>query len=214
LIWIKDIVSLWSETSMPGTSPGDTVKIPLQITFSNMTPSEAIRARIEELAAKLDRFHARIMSCRVVVRAPNRRQRTGRLYHVNIDLKLPGHEIAINRDPPQDHSHEDVYVAIRDAFNALVRRIEDATRERRGDIKTHIEQPSGQIVRIFPQEDYGFIEDKVGGEIYFHANAVHNNGFSKLKIGTKVRYQAEPGDKGFQATIVKPIGGSRPSAGR
>jgi ribosomal subunit interface protein len=207
LTWIKDIAPLWSETSMPGTSPGDTVKIPLQFTFSNMTPSDAVRARVEELAAKLDRFQARIMSCRVVVRAPNVGER-GRLYHVSIDLKLPGHEIAINRHPPQDHSHEDIYVAIRDAFNALARRIEDATRERRGDIKTHMEQPSGQIVRIFPEGDYGFIDDKAAGEIYFHANAVHNNGFSKLKIGTNVRYQAELGDNGLQATIVKPISGS------
>jgi len=186
--------------------------MPLQITFSNMTPSDAIRERIEELAARLDRFHDRIMSCRVVVRAPNRRQRSGRLYHVSIDLTLPGHEIAINRDPPRDQSHEDVYVAIRDAFNALVRRIEDATRERRGDVKTHTEQPSGEVVRIFPEKDYGFIEDKAAGEIYFHANAVHNNGFRKLKVGARVRYQAEPGDHGLQATIVKPIGGARLAA--
>jgi len=185
------------------------MKIPLQVSFSNMTKSDAIQARIEELAGKLDRFHDRIMSCRVVVKAPNRRQRTGRLYHVSIDLKLPGHEIAINRDPPQDHSHEDVYVAIRDAFNALTRRIEDASRERRGDIKTHTETPSGQVVRIFPDEQYGFIEDKAAGEIYFHANSVPNNGFGKLKVGTKVHYQSELGDKGPQATIVKPIASSR-----
>jgi ribosomal subunit interface protein len=177
-----------------------------------MTPSDAVRARIEELAARLDRFHQRIMSCRVVVSAPNRSQRSGKLYHVSIDLKLPGREIAINRDPPQDHSHEDVYVAIRDAFDALVRRIEDASRERRGDTKTHTGQPSGAVVRLFPEENYGFLEDPEAGEVYFHANSVANNGFRKLKVGTKVRYQAETGDKGLQATIVKPVGGSRTSA--
>lgn len=190
------------------------MKIPLQITFSNMTPSDAVRGRIEELATKLSRFHDRIMSCRVVVRAPNRGQRSGRLYHVSIDLKLPGHEIAINRDPPQDRTHEDIYVAIRDAFNALVRRIEDTTRERRGDIKTHTEPPSGQVVRIFPEEDYGFIEDSTAGEIYFHANAVHNDGFRRLKVGTRVRYQAEAGDNGLRATVVKPIGRPRLAAHR
>ena len=129
------------------------MQVPLQISFSNMDASDAVRARVEELAAKLDRFHDRIMSCRVVVRAPNRRQHKGRLFHVSIDLKVPGHEIVINRDPPQHHSHEDVYVAIRDAFDALVRQIEDATRERRGDIKTHGEEPSGQVVRLFPKEE-------------------------------------------------------------
>lgn len=188
------------------------MNIPLQITFSNMTPSDAVRARVEELAAKLDRFHERIMSCRVVVRAPNRRQRSGKLYHVSIDLKLPGREIAINRDPPQDQSHQDVYVAIRDAFEALVRRIEDVSRERRGDIKTHTAQPSAAVVRIFPEESYGFLADPEAGEVYFHANSVANKGFGRLKVGSKVRYQAELGDKGLQASIVKPIGGSRRAA--
>jgi len=188
------------------------MKIPIQISFSNMTPSDAVRARIEELAARLDRFHDRIMSCRVVVSAPNRRQRSGRLYHVSIDLKLPGHEIAINRDPPQHQAHEDVYVAIRDAFEALVRRIEDVSRQRRGDIKAHEEEPSGEVVRLFPDESYGFIEDKAAGEIYFHAHSVPNDGFHKLKVGSKVHYRAEPGDKGLQATVVKPFGKSRSSA--
>lgn len=181
------------------------MKIPLQISFSNMTPSDAVRARIEELAAKLDRFHERIMSCRVVVSAPNRRQRSGRLYHVSIDLKLPGHEIAINRDSALNQAHEDVYVAIRDAFEALVRRIEDVSRQQRGDIKTHDEAPIGEVIRLFPDKKYGFIEDKAAGEIYFHAHSVANDGFRKLKVGTKVHYSAEPGDKGLHATVVKPL---------
>lgn len=185
------------------------MKIPLQITFSNMTHSDAVRERIEELATRLDRFHERIMSCRVVVRAPNRRQGPAKLYHVSIDLKLPGREIAINRDPPQDQSHRDVYVAIRDAFSALVRQIEDSARKRRGDVKTHGAKPAGAVVKLFPGENYGFLADPEAGEIYFHANSVPNDGFRKLKVGSKVRYQAEPGDNGLQATVVEPIGRPR-----
>lgn len=180
------------------------MKIPLQVSFSNMTPSDAVRERIEELASRLDRFHDRIISCRVVVRAPNRRQRKGKLYHVNIDLKLPGHEIVINRNPPEDQAHADVYVAIRDAFEALTRKIEDVTRQQRGDIKTHEVEPHGRISRLFPEDGYGFIEDEDSGEIYFHAKAVANDAFSKLKVGSTVRFRAEPGDKGLQATIVRP----------
>jgi ribosomal subunit interface protein len=183
--------------------------IPLQITISNMTPSDAVRSRIEKLVARLDRFHERIMSCRVVVRAPNHRQRSGRLYHVRIDLALPGREIAINRDPPQDRSHEDVHVAIRDAFNALLRQVEDAARERRGDIKTHVVQACGSVVELLPEENYGFLDGPEAGEIYFHANSVPNNGFRRLTVGSKVHYHADTGDKGLQATFVKPIGGSR-----
>lgn len=179
------------------------MKIPLQISFSNMTPSDAVRARVEELAARLDRFHERIMSCRVVVSAAGRHQRSGRLYHVSIDLKLPGREIAINRDSPLDHAHEDVYVAIRDAFGALVRRLEDVSRQRRGDVKTHEEEPSARVVRLFPEQEYGFIEDETVGEIYFHAHSVADDGFRKLKVGSRVRYHAEAGEKGLQASVVK-----------
>ncbi len=182
------------------------MQVPIQISFSNMDASDAVRARIEELAAKLDRFHDRIISCRVVVRAPNRRQHKGKLYHVSIDVNVPGREIVINREAPQHQAHQDVYVAIRDAFEALVRQLEDTARQRRGDVKSHEAEPSGEVVKLFPKEGYGFLEDKTVGEIYFHANSVPNDGFKKLKLGALVRYQAEPGEKGLQATVVKPVG--------
>lgn len=183
--------------------------IPLQISFSNMTASDTIRARIEELASRLGRFHERIVSCRVVVSAQNRHQRKGRLYKVSIDLKLPGSEIAVNRSPAEDHAHEDVYVAIRDAFEALTRRLEDVARQSRGDVKTHGEEPLGRVVRLFPDKHYGFLESDDVGEVYFHANSVVDGGFEKLSVGGKVHYQATAGEKGLQATIVKPVGAAK-----
>lgn len=178
--------------------------VPVQITFRNMPPSAAVRARIHTQAEKLERLHGRMMSCRVVVRAPHRHQRKGKLYHVSIDAKVPGTEIAVNRDPGAHHAHEDVYVAIRDAFHALARRLEDTARERRGDVKTHEAEPHGQIARMFP--DYGFIRGSNGDEVYFHANSVQNNGFAHLQIGDEVRYNSEIGEKGLQATVVKRAG--------
>lgn len=149
------------------------------------------------------------MSCRVVVRAPHRHQRKGRLYHVSVDLKVPGHEIAVTRDPPQHHAHQDIYVAIRDAFDAAIRRLEDGVRRRRGDVKEHDDAPHGRIARIFPNEKYGFIDANNGDEIYFHANSVPNNGFERLKNGQEVRYHAEFGEKGLRATVVKRAGKHR-----
>lgn len=178
--------------------------IPLQITLRNMDASDAVRTRIEEHAEKLAQLTNRLMSCRIVVEAPHRRQHQGKLYHVSIDAKVPGAEIAVNRDPGEHHAHEDVYVAVRDAFNALARRLEDVARTRRGDTKTHETEPHGKIVRIFP--DYGFIESSAGDEIYFHANSVVNNGFSRLQVGDEIRYVAEIGEKGLQASVVKPSG--------
>jgi ribosome-associated translation inhibitor RaiA len=84
------------------------MQVPLQITFHDIDPSEAIEARIQERAAKLEEFCDRITSCRVVVEAPHRRNHKGRLYSVRIDLTLPGAEIVVNREPQLNHAHEDV----------------------------------------------------------------------------------------------------------
>lgn len=113
--------------------------LPLQITFRDMPASDAVRARIVKRVDELAQFHPRIMSCRVVVRAPHRHQHKGKLYSVRIDLKVPCREIVINRTPVARQAHQDIYVAIRDAFDALDRRLEDTARRRRGDVKSHAE---------------------------------------------------------------------------
>lgn len=113
------------------------MQFPLEISFRNMDPSPAVEARIREKAAKLERFHDRIIACTVVVEAPHRHQHKGKLYSVHIDISVPGKDLVVDRAKPLDHSHEDVYVAVRDAFNAAGRRLEDYTRRMRGDVKTH-----------------------------------------------------------------------------
>lgn len=95
----------------------------LQVTFRGMDPSEFVTARIREATTKLEEIESRLTGCHVTVEARHRHHHKGQIYHVNIDLTLPGAEIAVSREPEQDHSHEDVYVAIRDAFDAARRRI-------------------------------------------------------------------------------------------
>ena len=51
--------------------------------------------------------------------------------------RLQGNELVVDRDPTQDHSHEDPYVALRDAFDAMERRLESFTHRRRGEVKSH-----------------------------------------------------------------------------
>ncbi len=104
---------------------------PLQITFKGMSTSSAVETRIRELTEKLSRHHNRITGCHVVVEAPSRSHNKGTTFAVRIDLVIPGHEIVVTRDHGTDHSHEDVYVALRDAFNAADRQVEDYERRRR-----------------------------------------------------------------------------------
>lgn len=107
------------------------MQFPLEISFRNMDPSPAVEARIREKAAKLERFHDRIIGCTVVVEAPHRSQHKGKLYSVRLDISVPGKDIVVDRAKPVDHAHEDVYVAVRDAFSAATRRLEDQVRKRR-----------------------------------------------------------------------------------
>lgn len=178
------------------------IKIPLQLTFRNMPPSEAVEAHIREKAAKLDLFCDRIMSCRVIVEAPHRRHHKGKLYHVRIDMTAPGGELQVNREPTKHSSHEDVYVAIRDAFDAARRKLQDYTRRQRGAVKLHEALPHARVVRLFPEEGFGFLEVADGREIYFHRNSVLDSGFDRLEIGTEVHFVEEQGEKGPQASTV------------
>lgn len=98
---------------------------PLQITFRDVDHSPAIEDRIREYAAKLLTTNRPITSCRVVVESQNRRHHKGNLFHVRVDLAVPGAKLVASRDSHKAHQHEDVYVAIRDAFDAARRQLKE-----------------------------------------------------------------------------------------
>lgn len=108
------------------------MQTPLQITIRDVEHSEALEARIRDKAAKLEEFFDRIVSCRVVVEMPHKHHHQGKHFNVRIDIGVPGNEIVVNRD-----HDEDVYVALRDAFDAAKRQIEDYSRKIHGDVKKH-----------------------------------------------------------------------------
>lgn len=115
--------------------------LPLQITFRGMAPSDAIAEDIRERAAKLDEFYDRVTSCRVVVEVPHRHHHQGKLFHVRVEVVVPGRELVVSRAPEEHHAHEDVHVAIRDAIDAAARQLADYVRERRGQTKHHEPRP-------------------------------------------------------------------------
>ena len=206
------------------------MKIPLQITFRNMPPSEAIENNVREKAAKLDSLYDGIMSCRIIIEAPHRHHHKGKAYQVSIDMTVPGGALVVNRAPkrldaaktprpeelendlteshePSKHgAHEDPYVAIRDAFNAAARKLQDHARRKRGKVKLHEPAAVARVIRLFPIEDYGFLRTPDGRELYFHKNTVLARGFDRLEVGTEVFFAEEPGEKGPQASMVRVIG--------
>lgn len=97
-----------------------------EITFHGVEKSEAIEARVREKIDWLEGHFSRITHCRVVIEAPHRRGTKGTIYHVKVEVSLPGHApVVVGNDRELNHAHEDIYVAIRDSFNAARRRLDD-----------------------------------------------------------------------------------------
>ena len=103
-----------------------------------------------------------------------------------------------------DRTHTHAQVVLREAFDIARRRLQDHGRRRRGDVKTHQERPHGRVVRIGPEE--GWLATPDGHEVYFHANAVLDDAFSRLDVGSVVTFVEEQGEKGPQASTVRLLG--------
>jgi ribosome-associated translation inhibitor RaiA len=186
------------------------VQIPLRITFRDMPSSEVVEARVRDHAAALERFHQKITGCHVVVEA-HHRHRQGQLYHVSVHLVLPEGEIAVTRDPAEHHAHEDVLVAVRDAFDAVERRLEDRVHRLRGVVKHHEPTAYGTVAQLFA--DHGFTRSAPDGQgIYFHRNGVVDGKFKQLQSGMEVRFALHEGEgeQGEQASTVTIAGKHHP----
>jgi ribosome-associated translation inhibitor RaiA/cold shock CspA family protein len=181
------------------------MKLTPEITFRGLPSSEALAADIQKKIDKLDRFFEHIMSCRVVIEAGHKHHHKGNLYHVRIALGVPGRELVVSRDPEKHQAHEDPYVAVRDAFDAARRQLEDYARQIRGDIKRHEPPDVGRVVELVPALDYGRIETPGGRSIYFHRNSLVNADFGQLVEGDEMRFAEEQGIDGPQASTVHRI---------
>lgn len=108
------------------------MKTELHVLFRGMEHSDAVEASARKFVTKLEEVATDIMACRVSIALEQKHQHQGRPYGVRIDVTLPGHELASNRV-----HHEDVYIALRDAFEAMRRQISRVVQRRRGEVKHH-----------------------------------------------------------------------------
>lgn len=173
------------------------MQIPLQASFRGMPHSDAVAAHIREKAAELEWFHDRITSCHVTVEELGKRQQQGRQSRVRVDVRVPGKEIVTNL-----HHHENVYAALRDAFDSARRQLEEVARQKRDDVKTHEIHTHGKVTRLFADEGYGFIEMPDGEEPYFSRDNVVHPDFETLEPGTGVQFLEEMAAEGPQAKRV------------
>lgn len=115
------------------------MKLPLQVTFRDMAPLPSLEGEIRQRAAKLEQFIPDLLSCHVVVEASANRHHQGHVYAVKIDVRVPGDEIFAG----ERQAHEQIEIAVREAFDAMTRRLEDYVRRRRGQVKHH--EPSPRV---------------------------------------------------------------------
>lgn len=183
------------------------MQTPLEIAFQNSEPSDAVRSEIEKQAKRLEKFSDRITSCHVTVVVPQTRHRCGDLFKISLRIAMPGHQdVIVTKTHGDAPGHEHVVVAVKDAFSAAQRQIEDCMREMRGQVKPHEAEDHGRVTKFIAGEDCGFIETADGREIYFHRDSVLDDAFDALRVGSEVRFVEEMGDKGAQASTVRIIG--------
>jgi len=194
--------------------------VPVQITFRNLNGSPKLEELIHSEASKLENFYDRISSCRVVVEKPQRAT-SGKLFHVRIDLGLPRGELVVKHAPTLHGALQDTQTersrkeaesvllyktperAIREAFSQMKRQLQDYRRRQEGAVKSLTRKDEGLVNAILPTEGYGFLETADGRQVYFNQASVLDGHFDRLRVGSKVRFVEEQGEKGPQASTVK-----------
>lgn len=176
------------------------MQVPIEIATRNIRMTEALDELIRERAAALERFYPRLVRCHVTLEGPSGHHKTGGPFDVRLELRVPGKEIVVSRQPG-----DDLTVAVRDAFDAARRQLQAFAEKQRGETKTHDGSPEGLVARLFGDRGYGFIVTADGREVYFHRNSVLGAGFDALSEGTRVRFAEELGADGPQASTVSVV---------
>ena len=121
---------------------------------------------------------------------------------VRITCEARGREIVAARTRP------DIGQALNEALDAFERELRKL-RDRRAERRPGSEHPApperGVVDEVLADEDHGFILTDSGERVYFHRNALHGGlAFEALEEGQRVALQIEGGEKGPQASVVRP----------
>jgi cold shock CspA family protein/ribosome-associated translation inhibitor RaiA len=179
--------------------------VPLELSFRQVRKSDQLEELIRERAAKLDKFHSRMTSCRVAVEKPHVHQRSGSPYRVRIEVRVPpGHDLVVEERPKEHGMHDSLERVLIDAFQAMERQLKELAERQRMEVKHH-DVPIAFVVRLFRDNGYGFLKTPEGREIYFQRAATLGHDWQRLEIGTQVRFDETMGEMGPQATTVQII---------
>lgn len=117
------------------------MSFPIQVTFRHMLPSRMFEERIRELAGKLQKFSTRITRCHVLVEKTHQRSVQRGLFDVHVSVCVPGNVIIVRRSHVADPDHSNAWIALRDAFDATKRSLQDYEKAARGHRHLTSEHP-------------------------------------------------------------------------
>lgn len=102
-----------------------------RVVFHNVEQTEALSQAVQKRIDKLERYCDQIITGRVVLDSPHNNHHKGKVYSVGLEIHTPAKEVRVNQDQHDNHAHEDLYVAIRDAFNAAERQLKSIDKKHR-----------------------------------------------------------------------------------
>lgn len=188
------------------------MQIQPEIKFHGVDRSPWVETYIGERVQRLERFAEGITSCHVTLTQEQASHTKGNRYSVMVEVRLPpNNDLAVRKMKDIRDMPAQLPALINLAFGAIERQLKKAAALRREErLRADGEQPHGMVEKLFA-EGYGFIrtvdDDR---QYYFHRNSVLHDDFDRLAVGTEVRFSAEEGDKGPQASSVQIV--SKPGA--
>ena len=178
-----------------------------EIIFNAVDRSPWIEDYVADRLYKLERFAQGITRCHVTLRQEQGSHRKGNVYSVTVEVRIPPqHDLVATKQKEIVDMPTQLPAVINAAFGAIERQVKRTAALRRNEQKApvHDGQMHAIVEKIFAGDGYGFLRTVDDNrEIYFHRNAVLHDDFERLAVGTEVRFSAEEGDEGPQATTVQ-----------
>lgn len=186
---------------------------PLQLSFKNIEGSEAMKAMVRDRVGRLDRLYPNLIGCRVVIEAPHRSAQGARPpLGVSVEAEIPGKPKIVVKDIEERRNPRDQAAVVNRSFDVVERKLDEACSIVQGEVKAHeAAGETGTISRLFPDRNYGFVEAKQAGSLYFTRNAVVDGRFDELTTGMMVHLTLATGEgpMGPQASSIRLLGADR-----
>jgi len=203
------------------------MQLPPEIIYQGITVTTDIDSMVRKQITRLEKVCNHIISLHVAVEKEQKRHQIGNPFRVRLEIRIPpNHRIVVSRTSilhsdarPQNSSDDEEPVkpnqtvprkeeplpaVIRETFDSARRQLEKLVERQHGQIKAHSQnQVMAFVDKLFPDDKYGFLRSLEGEQIYFHQNSTLHGEWSRLVVGTGVRYASEQGEKGLQATSVE-----------